>query len=202
MTSKKTSTSQKTTRLKDNITEKDFKHLLAYLQADETIRSLRKDRLQKIFSILYSTGIRLNEINQFNEEKITELLQTGKTKIVAHKQNKEKFVYITDKQKKLIQKYWNDDKGYNIVSERANKKDHLTVPGTIRDVNSYLKKVFPHKNYTSHSFRQTLITDLANKGINPKVIQTLIGHKNVQTTLNYIKPSEEDILNSLETVRG
>jgi len=61
--------------------------------------------------------------------------------------------------------------------------------------------VFPNKNITSHSFRQTLITELAQKNINTKVIQTLIGHKSISSTYRYIKPSQEDITSSLDLVR-
>ena len=49
-------------RIKDNITKKDFRFLMNFLQSDESIRKVRKDRLQKIFTLLYSLGIRLNEV--------------------------------------------------------------------------------------------------------------------------------------------
>ena len=47
-------------------------------------------------------------------------------------------------------------------------------------------------HYSSHSFRSGIITELGNKGINAKIIQEFIGHKNVTTTMNYIKPSKDD----------
>ena len=188
-------------KIKDNITEQEFKHLMNYLSADTGIRENRKNRLQKIFSLLYTTGLRLNETSQINETKMTELLTTRKTKVDSYKQKQEKLIYVTDKQIKLLKKYYNDTLGYTVTSERGNKTDTLHTASLIRDVNTYLKKVFSHKNITSHSFRQTLITDLAAKGVNSKIIQTLIGHKSVVTTLRYVKATEQDIMNSLETVR-
>jgi len=53
------------------------------------------------------------------------------------------------------------------------------------------------EGFTSHSFRQGLITEMGNKSINIKIISNFIGHKNVSTTLGYIKPTDDQIKNSL-----
>ena len=183
-------------RIKDNIEKKDFRFLINFLEADENIRASRKNRLQKIFTLLYTTGIRLNEVQELTEDKLIELIETGKTKIIASKQKKEKFIYLSVPDRKLVQKHFNEERGFSLLSERKNKFHSIAL---INDVNSYLKKVFPNKNITSHSFRQTLITELAHKSINPSTIQHLVGHKDVKTTLGYIKVSEENIFNALET---
>ena len=66
----------------------------------------------------------------------------------------------------------------------------------IQLVNKYMKSILGD-NYTSHSFRQGLITEMGSKSVNPKIIQSFIGHRNISTTLGYIKPTEEDIKLSL-----
>jgi integrase len=43
------------------------------------------------------------------------------------------------------------------------------------------------EHYTVHQLRHTLLTDLARAGINPRVIQSIAGHKTLAQTLNYIK---------------
>jgi len=53
------------------------------------------------------------------------------------------------------------------------------------------------EGFTSHSFRQGLITEMGSKSINIKIISNFIGHKNVSTTLGYIKPTDDQIKNSL-----
>ncbi len=191
-------------RIKDNITPKDFKHLVNYLKADENIRVSRKDRLLKAFHLLYATGLRVNELQQLSQKMIIELLENRKLKVIAHKQKIEKYIYISEDGKKILSKVFdclepNDD--YIFTSERTGANTQLAVNSMIRDINSYLHLVFPHKNVTSHSFRQTLITELASNNVNTKVIQSLIGHKSINSTYRYIKPSETDLLNSLEGVR-
>lgn len=44
---------------------------------------------------------------------------------------------------------------------------------------------------SSHSGRRWFITQLAHKGVSPKVIMELAGHKNLGTTQRYIEVNEE-----------
>jgi len=195
---------KKIAKIKDNITKTEFKHLLNYTKADTSIRDNRKNRLIKIFSLLYITGLRVNETTQLTNKILLELMKEKTTKIIAHKQKMEKLIFITGdgvKQLKNVFGEIEENDNFLLTSERGSKKSPLAINSVIRDINTYLKKVFPNKNITSHSFRQSLITELAQKNINTKVIQTLIGHKDISTTYRYIKPSENDIMNSLELVR-
>ena len=38
---------------------------------------------------------------------------------------------------------------------------------------------------TPHSLRHTFCTDMAKKGINPKALQYIMGHKDIKMTLGY-----------------
>ncbi len=49
------------------------------------------------------------------------------------------------------------------------------------------------EGYTSHSFRQGLITEMGSRGINTKIISKFIGHSDVKTTMRYIQPTDEDV---------
>lgn len=63
-------------------------------------------------------------------------------------------------------------------------------------VNSYLKYVLGD-GYTSHSFRQGLLSDLGARGINIKIMSKFIGHSDVKTTMRYVQPSDYGWLSSL-----
>jgi len=192
-------------KIKENITYKQYQLLMSSLRGDKSIRELRRQRLLKAFVLLYNLGLRVNELNQFTNSHILELLKIKKLIIKAHKQKTEKFVYITENAKNEILKVFgqveNND-NFVFVSERGNKKTNLTPISMIRDINNYLKFVFGEDTrITSHSFRQTLITNLAINGINTKVIQNIIGHKNINTTYRYIKTTETELFAALETIR-
>jgi len=62
----------------------------------------------------------------------------------------------------------------------------------IAQVNTVMKSILG-AGYTSHSFRQGLITEMGAKGINVKIISQFIGHSDVKTTMRYIKPTDDDV---------
>ena len=196
---------KKISKIKENVTEQQYKLLLSSLRGNTSMRKVRKERLLKIFVILYNLGIRVNEVSQFTNNMLNELLDNGKLIIESHKQGSEKIVYLTAKSKKEIKKIFDDiphNNNYIFVSERGSKRDTLEPSSMIRDVNSYIKSIFgSNTRLTSHSFRQTLISNLATSGINTKIIQNLIGHKSINTTYRYITTSEADLTSALESVR-
>lgn len=194
-----------TKRIKNNISEVEFKKLISHLKGDEHIRISRKERLISIFHILYFTGMRINEISQITNKMLNELVEEKKLIVRTHKTKNERVLYITDNGQKVLKKVFGNiavNDQLVIHSERGNKHSSLESPSLIRDANTYIKKVFGEDSrITSHSFRQTLITELAMSGVNTKIIQSLIGHKSISSTYRYIKPSEMDIMNCLQGVR-
>ena len=60
--------------------------------------------------------------------------------------------------------------------------------------------MFPNKRITSHSFRQTLISELLNNQISPKTVAGVVSHANVKTTLRYHKVEENNVLNALDVL--
>jgi integrase/recombinase XerD len=51
---------------------------------------------------------------------------------------------------------------------------------------------------TSHSGRRTFITNLANKGVNVRVLAALAGHRHISTTQRYIDLNEEVLKAAVE----
>jgi len=192
-------------KIRDNITKSEFKYLLNYLQADSDIKDIRRYRLTKMFNLLYLLGVRVNELSQLTNNKMIELINNGQVKIVAHKQKKEKKIYITKSGKKVLKSLFQNLEANNnflFISARGSKRTPLEPNSFIRDINDYLKKVFPNKNITSHSFRASLVSELINDhNISVKVVQQLVGHSDISTTYLYAKVTEQNIMNTLNIVR-
>ena len=86
-------------------------------------------------------------------------------------------------------------KGINakIISKFIGHSDVGIHPLTfIAQVNQVMKNILGD-GYTSHSFRQGLISEMGAKGINAKIISKFIGHSDVKTTMGYIKPTDDDV---------
>lgn len=187
-------------RIKKSITEKEYKVLMAYTQYDEGIKEFTKRRYLMAFSILYYTGLRVNEITQIKYSHIAEIIKNGETVVVSHKTKMERILYFSESAIKEIKKYFtyseNELDNFCISSWGNPKKGTIHEISLIQLVNKYMKKVLG-AGYTSHSFRQGLITEMGSRSVNPRIIQSFIQHKNINTTLRYIKPTPDDVKNSL-----
>lgn len=70
--------------------------------------------------------------------------------------------------------------------------DHLTLRAADRMLRRALERAgLADQGYSTHSFRRGFITDLHNRGLSVKVIQSLTGHKSLQVLSRYIEISEQ-----------
>lgn len=85
-----------------------------------------------------------------------------------------------------------------IVSKGSNKNKKTGINNIvfIQQVNFHLKNILGD-GYTSHSFRQGLLSDFGAKGVNVKIMSKFIGHSDIKTTMRYVVSTDEDIMMNL-----
>ena len=183
-----------TKRIKKSITEKEYKLLIRHTKGDESLKEFNRKRLLQIFCLLYYSGARINELSQIKYKHIYEIIETGETIIITYKTKNERILYFSNQAIKEIKKYFdlNQNADHYIIASWNDPKTRLHEISLINLVNTYMKKVLG-EGFTSHSFRQGLLTEMGAKSINPKIIQSFIGHSDVKTTLRYIKPTADDV---------
>jgi len=190
-----------TKRIKESIREAEFKRLIIFTKGDEEIKPFTRNRFLKIYTLLYYTGMRVNEVSQLRVAHLRPMLSEGEVKIVTHKQKKERKLFFSEKAVKDIKKLFADDlKSKNdvkLIRKQNNPYSSLSPINLIETVNKHLQRALGDTSYTSHSFRQGLITEYASKGINTRIIQAFIGHSDTKTTMRYIRPTEQDVRNSM-----
>ena len=185
-------------RIKESVTELEYKKLINAVRGDESIRANTKDNLLRAFTILYFTGLRLNELQELNLNHIKQLIDSGETKLILPKTKSERKLFTGDEFNKQLKKLFtinaNTDLQIKVIAKGSNQSKRAGInPLTfIAQVNQVMKSILGN-GYTSHSFRQGLITEMGAKGINVKIISKFIGHSDVKTTMGYIKPTDDDI---------
>ena len=187
-----------TKKIKKSITEKEYKLLQSHSKGDDSLKEFNRNRFLRIFCFLYFSGVRVNELSQIKYRHIKEIIKNGETIIVTHKTKNERILYFSDQAIKEMRKYFDQSEDENdyIIASWNNPKNRMHEISLINLVNKYMKKVLG-EGFTSHSFRQGLLTEMGSKSINPKIIQSFIGHSDVKTTLHYIKPTSNDVKMSL-----
>ena len=199
--SKKLDEKKEIKRIKENITEVEYKKLMSFIRGNENLRFNTKQNLLRTFTILFFTGLRLNEVQELKIKDIKNLLQDGNVKIDISKTSTQRKLYLTNSfQKELVKlfDFKNELDENRIISKGSDKNKRTSINNIvfIQQVNKTIKEILG-EGYSSHSFRQGLITEMGSKSINIKIISQFVGHKNVSTTMGYIKPTDEQIREAL-----
>ena len=155
--------------------------------SDETLELMRDNctelRDLAIIDLLASTGMRVGEMVLLNRNDID---FNERECIVFGKGSKERVVYFDARSKIHLQNYLKsriDDNPALFVSLKS-PHERLRIGGVEVRLREYgkklgLQKVHPHK------FRRTLATMAIDKGMPIEQLQQLLGHKKIDTTLQY-----------------
>ena len=144
-----------------------------------------------IVDMLASTGMRIGEMVLLNKVDIN---FNERECVVFGKGDKERVVYFDARTKIHLQNYIDsriDDDPALFVTLRA-PYTRITIGGIesrLREMGKSLKieKVHPHK------FRRTLATMAIDKGMPIEQLQQLLGHKRIDTTLQYAMVKQSNV---------
>ncbi len=149
-------------------------------------------RDKAILETLFSTGLRVSELQRLNRDKIN--LSRREFGIVG-KGGKERVVFISDSAADWIEKYLRlrPDR-YNPlfvrysgaeIPDNNGEKMRLSVRGIERIVDKYVKKAQLVIKASPHTLRHSFATDLIFNGADIRSVQEMLGHANVSTTQIY-----------------
>lgn len=163
--------------------------------SDEALELMRDNcteiRDLAIIDMLASTGMRVGELVLLNREDID---FNERECIVFGKGNKERIVYFDARTKIHLQNYLAkriDDNPALFVSLKA-PHGRLKIGGIEVRLREFgkrlgLQKVHPHK------FRRTLATMAIDKGMPIEQLQQLLGHRKIDTTLQYAMVKQSNV---------
>jgi len=193
-------TTKRIKRVKENICEASYNKLMTTLKGGYlNKRPNTINNLSRAVSICWFQGLRLNEVQSLKIKNIRELIEQKRTKVTITKTSNERVLYASDRFVKVLKSLFDlsseDDENLVICSERnKNKRSGINHITFIQQVNKFIQYVLG-QGYSSHSMRQNRITSIANQGVSAKHIAMFM-NIDVKTAINYIRPSEEDIIKS------
>lgn len=179
------------------ILEPQYKILKSYINGLDTFQTTQTKWLRTL-EILYMTGMRITEVLDLKISDVQNAIDKAELSVYVKKQQIIRHIPLSEKSVKVLKKLIeneSDAESY-FIHKRNNTKSTLNPNSFTKEFNDIIQTVLG-ENYSSHSLRKGIITEMGVSGINPKIIQHFIAHKNVSTTLNYIKPTSDDIRNAL-----
>ncbi len=166
--------------------------------SDEAIERLRDScscpRDLAIIDLLYSTGVRVGELVNLN---ISDINFEARECIVFGKGDKERRVYFDAKAKLHLQDYLKtrDDDNSALFVTLDSPHERLKISGVeirIRELGRSvnLTKIHPHK------FRRTMATRAIDKGMPIEQVQKILGHSQIDTTMQYAIVNQNNVKSS------
>ena len=165
---------------------------------DEDIERLRDScsckRDLAMIDLLYSTGIRVGELVNLN---ISDVDFEARECVVFGKGGKERKVYFDAKSKLHLQAYLSsrvDDNEALFVTLDA-PHDRLKISGveirmrSLGRINN-MTRIHPHK------FRRTMATRAIDKGMPIEQVQKILGHSQIDTTMQYAMVNQSNVKTS------
>lgn len=151
-------------------------------------------RDRAIMEVFFSTGLRVEELVNLNYEQFK---ITNKTRdlelVIVGKGNRVRTVYISERAIGWLKKYLDVrrdmDKAlfinYWLPAKKLNLSRRLTVKSIDDIVKKYVKIAGLPIMATPHTIRHSFATDLLSQGVDLRMVQEFLGHKNIATTQIY-----------------
>lgn len=151
-------------------------------------------RDKAILETLFSTGLRVSELTALDREQLrikndTEFLEIS----VVGKGQKVRTVYFSPRAIKALKSYLNQRNdldpalfiNYKPGIEKTGNSRRLTPKSIESMVKKYIKISGLPIMATPHTLRHSFATDLMAQGVDLRIVQEFLGHKNIATTQVY-----------------
>ena len=178
------------------LSENELKSLLNSPNGND-LKSLRD---KAILEILFSTGLRVSELCSLNRDVD---IEKGEL-VVKGKGNRIRTVFLSDSAKEALKNYLErreDNDPALFISLARNKDPQRITPRAVQKIVKYYAiKAGIIKNVHPHVLRHQLATLLVSAGVNLRVVQEILGHKNISTTQVYTHISKPELKKIYEEV--
>jgi site-specific recombinase XerD len=147
-------------------------------------------RDRAILETFFSTGMRAGELVNLNREQIKIKPETKDLEItIIGKGQRPRTVYFSERAIFWLRRYleMRKDKEKALFINYRGKKPgtRLTIRSLERIVKKYAILAGLPLNTVCHTLRHSFATDLLSKGVDLRVVQEFLGHKNISTTQIY-----------------
>jgi site-specific recombinase XerD len=184
---------------KVKLTKEDKERTVKFLDLNQIERLLlapnTKNRTglrdRAILESLFSTGLRVAELVNLDREQIKIKLETKILEVsIVGKGGHPRTVYFSERALRSLQKYLavrrDKDKAlfirYKGPTESSKRMTSRSVENIVK---KYSKKVGIPTMTTPHTLRHSYATDLLAQGVDLRMIQEFLGHRNIATTQIY-----------------
>jgi len=171
----------------------DPPHLPTVLSADEVLsllNALTSTKYRVFFATMYATGLRIGEACQLKTSDI----DAKRGVIQVHgKGGRERLVPSNERLLAILRSYWAAERPpapWLFASKRGNHLHPETARTALKRATA---KAGLDKRVTPHVLRHSFATHLLEGGTDIRIIQVLLGHASISSTMRYVQVSSKVI---------
>lgn len=174
---------------------------IRYLTEDEQTRMFKQLnkleflKLKPIIICALYTGMRKGEILNLKWSQVD--LRNGYIDILKSKSGKERKIPIADKLKNELQNMGKNGEEYVFTNP-----DTLKPYTDIKKSFASLMKMSEITNFRFHDIRHTVATRLVESGTDLLIVQEILGHAKIETTMRYAHPVPERKLTAINKLNS
>ncbi|KAB5486880.1 tyrosine-type recombinase/integrase [Flagellimonas hadalis] len=166
--------------------------IIAKSDVEKIIEKANNGKHKCMIALVYSTGLRVGELIDL---KIADI---DSTRMVVHikaaKGGKDRIVPLSHKVLHMLRDYYREFVPKNYLFE-GQKGGKYTSSSFNKLLKSAARRAKIDKHITAHTLRHSYASHLLEKGTDIRVIQKLLGHSSIKTTMIYTQVSEPALLN-------
>lgn len=166
--------------------------ILSKQEVKQILTSYANLKHKAIIGTIYGLGLRISELIDLKISDIDS--QRMLVHIKNSKGNKDRVVMLPQNLLIVLRKYFREYKPSTFLFE-GQKKQQYSETSIRKILKNAVHKNNIRKQITVHSLRHSFATHLLENGTDIRIIQKLLGHKNIETTLQYTKVAESTLQN-------
>jgi integrase/recombinase XerD len=178
---------------------KEPKKLRQVLTPEEVVRLIEAAPSRKYrcaFSIAYGAGLRSSELVSLKVSDIDSARMV--LRIEDGKGGKDRLAKLSPQMLKELRAWWKEAKPrIFLFSSRFKACDHITARQYHRACRDAAIRARIDRSVHPHMLRHSFATHLLDQGVDIRVIQTMLGHQNLETTAIYARVSPK-LIQSVE----
>lgn len=168
-------------------------------------------RDRAILEIFFSTGLRISELSALNRNQLKIKDSTNDLEVtVTGKGGRVRTVYFSERAIDALKKYLDKRTdldpalfiNYKPGIEKTDKSRRLTNRAIEDIVKKYVKIAGLPIMATPHTLRHSFATDLLSRGVDLRLVQEFLGHRNIATTQIYTHVTNKQLRDIHKKLHG
>ena len=164
-------------------------------------RRLRAIRDRSIVTLLLHTGLRVSELCALDLPDLTLTERKGDLHVRQGKGMKARIIPLNRVARNALRQWLSVRPAVDADAVFVNLRGGMgrMKPRSVQDLLAVVSRRIGAK-VTPHILRHTFAKRLVDAGVSLEKVAELLGHESIETTRVYITPSQQDLLNAVETL--